>query len=177
MQIDPTRRHRATTLAAMALALLAIGAPEAMEATPFLIWNATASTPTGLYRVVPASALRVGDLVVSPAPPALAGLFAERGYLPRGVPLLKHIAALEGDHVCAEQGIVAINGNIVADTLLVDGRGRPLPAWRGCRTLAPGEVFLLNAEIRASLDGRYFGPVPLASIRGRAVPIWAMEAH
>jgi len=53
----------------------------------------------------------------------------------------------------------------------MDREGRPLPAWQGCRPLAPGEVFLLMANIPASFDGRYFGPIPRAAIIGRLVPL------
>ncbi len=53
-----------------------------------------------------------------------------------------------------------------------DSRGRPLPSWQGCRVIAVGEAFLMNARSADSLDGRYFGPLPAASIVGRAAPLW-----
>ncbi|MBV8103395.1 MAG: S26 family signal peptidase [Hyphomicrobiales bacterium] len=37
--------------------------------------------------------------------------------------------------------------------------------------IAADEVFLMNAAAD-SLDGRYFGPLPAASIIGRAAPLW-----
>jgi type IV secretory pathway protease TraF len=61
---------------------------------------------------------------------------------------------------------------IVAETLLIDRAGRPIPAWRGCPTLARDEVILLMADVPASFDGRYFGPTPSAAIIGRLVPLW-----
>ena len=61
------------------------------------------------------------------------------------VPVVKRVAALAGDLVCAESGIVIINHHVAAQTLRIDREGRPLPAWHGCRTLDPGEVFLLMA--------------------------------
>jgi type IV secretory pathway protease TraF len=33
----------------------------------------------------------------------------------------------------------------------------------------------MNWEVRDSLDGRYFGPMPAASVIGRAVPLWTDE--
>jgi len=36
---------------------------------------------------------------------------------------------------------------------------RPWPSWQGCRVIAVGEIFLMNGQVRDSLDGRYFGPV------------------
>ena len=56
-----------------------------------------------------------------------------------------------------------------------DRRGRLLPVWQGCRVVRSGEVFLMNWDEPASLDSRYFGPLPLATIVGRADPIWTFE--
>jgi type IV secretory pathway protease TraF len=33
----------------------------------------------------------------------------------------------------------------------------------------------MNAQVRDSLDGRYFGPISASSIIGRAVPLWTDE--
>jgi type IV secretory pathway protease TraF len=33
------------------------------------------------------------------------------------------------------------------------------------------EIFLMNPHEPASLDGRYFGPLPIASIAGLAAPL------
>ena len=56
-----------------------------------------------------------------------------------------------------------------------DRRGRALPVWQGCRTIAGGEVFLMNWDEPALLDGRYFGPIPTNAIVGHAVPLWTFE--
>ena len=65
-----------------------------------------------------------------------------------------------------------IDGVVRAEASERDHAGRPLPAWTGCREVAEGEVLLLNASEPASLDGRYFGPLPTSSIEGCASPIW-----
>jgi type IV secretory pathway protease TraF len=49
------------------------------------------------------------------------------------------------------------------------------PAWQGCDLLRDGEVFLMNRDEPASLDGRYFGPLPARSIVGWAEPLWIVE--
>jgi conjugative transfer signal peptidase TraF len=139
---------------------------------PLFVWNATASMPRGLYRVAVPGNLRVGDVVLFRPDPASAALFAERGYLPRGVPLLKPVAAIGGATVCEQDGRVAIDGHHVADALAFDGRDRPLAAWCGCRRLAADELFVLVPDIAASLDGRYYGPSPLDAVIGRAIPVW-----
>ena len=53
-----------------------------------------------------------------------------------------------------------------------DSRGRQLPSWQGCRVISNGEVFLMNWDTEDSMDGRYFGPLPLASVTARVEPIW-----
>src|SRR3546814_14005983 len=59
----------------------------------------------------------------------------------------------------------------MGDALEHDRRGRPLPIWTGCRLVADGELFLMNWQVRDSLDGRYFGPLPANSVIGRATPL------
>jgi len=96
----------------------------------------------------------------------------QRGYLPAGVPLVKRIAAMAGDTVCAQGDSIFIDGQSVAVRLSADGEGRPLPSWRGCRTLDQGEVFLLMEGVRTSFDGRYFGPTSISNIVGRLDALW-----
>ena len=143
------------------------------------MWNTTSSAPIGLYRVFPVGSapLSNGELVLARPDTASARLYAQRGYLPLGVPLLKRIAAVVGEVVCEHNGALSIDGRHVADALAVDGAGRSLVAWNGCRPLCNGEIFLLMADVPTSLDGRYFGPTPIASVIGRAVPLWTPPAR
>ena len=151
------------------VALIAAASP---AHRPLLIWNATSSVSVGLYRIVSADPLTVGNLVVVKTPPNLAPLFAERAYLPLGVPLVKPIAAMTGNKVCRHGRNVTIDGHVAAIALDRDHLGRKLPRWQGCRWLAAGETFLLATSRPDSLDSRYFGPVPVSSVIGRAVPLW-----
>ncbi|MDE2495167.1 MAG: S26 family signal peptidase, partial [Alphaproteobacteria bacterium] len=132
----------------------------------------SASAPIGFYRVLPVRPIRRGDLVLVRTPVSVRALAARRGYLPATVPLVKRIAALSGDTVCALHHVVRIDGQPGANQLIADHLGRPLPRWTGCHTLRPGEVFLLMAGVRDSFDSRYFGPVPTRTIIGRLVPLW-----
>jgi conjugative transfer signal peptidase TraF len=154
------------------VATLSIGFSSAFAPSPKLIWNASASAPIGFYAVLPKHPLKVGDFVVVTPPYALAAFFAARRYLPKGVPLLKHIAALPGQIVCRRGAVITIDGIAVASALTRDRAGRPLPNWQGCRAISANEIFLLNRDVRDSLDGRYFGPLPMASLIGRAKPLW-----
>ncbi len=135
-----------------------------------LLWNASASAPIGLYRINPFARPAVGDMVAVAPPSALARFMAERHYLPVGVPLLKHVAGRPGALICRRDASVTIDGRTVAVARTSDSHGRPLPVWRGCRLLRTGELFLLNAA-PDSLDGRYFGPLPVSGLIGRATPI------
>jgi len=148
-----------------------IGLVTLARPAPWLVWNASASAPIGLYRVLPGKPIR-GDLVLVRTPSSVRQLAAERGYLPQNVPLVKRVAALDGDTVCAANDVISVDGRVVGERLLHDRSGRPLPAWSGCRLLDDGEVFLLMEGVSDSFDGRYFGPVPTATIVGRLAPLW-----
>ena len=139
---------------------------------PKLIWNASASVPIGLYRVEPADTLKVADLVVVQPPGALEQFLADGGYLPRGVQLLKRIVGLPGQTVCRLGLAISVDGVPFGEARTDDRRGRRLPVWQGCVTLGDGQVFLLNSGSPDSLDGRYFGPLPVSSIIGSATPLW-----
>lgn len=138
---------------------------------PRLVWNASASAPLGLYRVYPNVLPARGDMVIAWAPKRYRRLAAERHYLPSNVPLVKRVAAVAGDRVCAAGGAILVDGSIVAHRLAADARGRPLPWWQGCRTLALGEYLLLT-DAPASFDGRYFGISHADQLVGRARPLW-----
>ena len=168
---------RVVILAMMAIAIAAVGSSRMSGARPLLVWNATASAPPGFYRIERPLRLRLGDLVLLKPDPASAALYAERRYLPRGVPLLKPIAAVAGMHVCEQDGRLAIDGRFVAIALPADGMHRSMTSWIGCRTLVANEIFALNPAVRTSLDGRYFGPSPIAAVLGRAIPLWTWGAR
>lgn len=142
-----------------------------------LLWNASASAPRGLYLLHPAMPLHGGELVAVAPPEPLARFAAVRGYLPIGVPLLKHIAALDGQTVCRFGRVARVDGSAVAIARERDSLGRPLPSWQGCRALRAGQVFLLNSAVPDSFDGRYFGVLPANAITARAEPLWTISEH
>ena len=158
------------TFVATVLLLATVGG-----ATPLYIWNASDSVPIGLYRVQPATRLAVTELVAVQPPDPLATFLDLNGYLPIRVPMLKRVLALPGQTVCRNGLTIAVDGIEVGDAHERDGRGRPLPAWHGCRVIAGGDVFVMNWQSADSLDGRYFGPLPASAIVGRAVPVWTDE--
>jgi conjugative transfer signal peptidase TraF len=118
------------------------------------------------------SAISGDDLVLARLPDVARRLAADRRYLPPDVPVLKHIAAVAGEIVCTGSGNVVINNRVAARGLSMDRVGRSLPAWHGCRPLTEGEIFLLNDNVVASFDGRYFGPISSSAVIGRLLPLW-----
>lgn len=160
-----------TTLAGTAL----IAAPVWSRPDIRFIWNASASVPVGLYRIVPATRIEVTDLAVVMPPAELTTFLDERGYLPRRLPLIKRVLALSGTTVCRSGAEIIAYGTTYGAARDRDTRGRPLPAWQGCRTLRDGEAFFMNRDSPDSFDSRYFGPLPLSTIVGRAIPLWTTD--
>lgn len=167
-----TRRRyvMATAIAASAFAAAFVAIAVA-DPLPRVIWNASASAPVGLYRIYPESDPPTRALVAVAPPERLSRWLSARGYLPEGVPLLKHVAARAGQRVCRFGAVVSVDARRVAIARVADSRGRPLPVWQGCRTLRSGELLLLNPAHPDSLDGRYFGPLPASAVIGRATPL------
>jgi conjugative transfer signal peptidase TraF len=137
-----------------------------------LLINATASEPYGLYRIRPRPAYTRGTLVLFPVPASVASLVSERGWLARGLPLLKGVGAIPGDRVCVSDDSVTVNGERVGPVFDRDSAGRPLPVIRGCETVGAGHFWPLSRYTEKSFDGRYMGALPLAVIIGEAAPVW-----
>jgi conjugative transfer signal peptidase TraF len=131
--------------------------------------------PIGLYRLRAASKLVVTELVAIQPPDPTATFLSERGYLPRGIPMLKRVLALPGQTVCRDRLTITVDNIALGDAHERDSRGRALPVWQGCHVVAEGEVFLMNWQSPDSFDGRYFGVLPATTIVGRAEPLWTDE--
>ena len=172
-RIGRARRRRPGACAALsALAIGALGTTIAVPPGPRLVWNASASAPVGLYRVMPNAPLATGDMVVAWLPAEARALAASRRYLPANVPAVKRVAAGPGVRVCALGETVFVGGRPVTRRLATDRIGRRLPWWEGCHVLGSGERFLLMSESAASFDGRYFGVSRASDIVGKASLLW-----
>jgi conjugative transfer signal peptidase TraF len=169
-------RRRRPYLIAAAIGIMILSAGVARDrltdSPPWIVWNASASAPVGLWRVHPGAPPKVGTMVLADTPMTVRRLAAERDYLPRSVPLIKRVAAGPRDTVCAVGSRISIDGRWVAARMRSDRRGRPLPWWTGCERLSAGRFLLLNAPPE-SFDSRYFGPVGRSAILGTVTPIWA----
>lgn len=169
------RRRRLAIAVLVGTAVLPLTLSLVRKPPILLVWNASASAPIGLYRLHPGKAVRRGDMVVAWTPEPGRTLAARRHYLPSNVPLVKRVAAVAGDRICALGSAVSINGRRVVVRRRSDAAGRPMPWWNGCRLLRSAEFFLLM-DSRWSFDGRYFGVTRSSEILGRAELLWAKPA-
>ena len=101
---------RAGLVLVMALATMGVGYPALTPMPIKLLWNASASAPIGLYTIDFDGPFDVTDLVAVDAPEPLAAFMAERGYLPRGVPLLKRVLGVSGQTVCRSNLTITVDG-------------------------------------------------------------------
>jgi conjugative transfer signal peptidase TraF len=165
-------RRRALAASACAVPIAALMATLLWPPRPLLLWNASASSPIGLYYVGSAEGVRAGDMVVAWPPQDARRLGAERRYIPYNVPLVKRVAAVAGDQVCAIGEVVFVNGQPLTRRSVSDPTGRPMPWWTGCEDVAQGDLFLLTPGVGQAFDGRYFGVTRKHQIVGRARLLW-----
>jgi signal peptidase I len=136
-----------------------------LKTKPPMILNETPSMAKGAYvRVGEVADLKRGDIIAMPMNSAAKNYLIKKLGYPKNTILIKRVAGLSGDFVCRHDGVVTINKRTVV-AALSDQQGNPLPAWNGCRTLSPNQVFLLG-DHSASFDSRYFGPVSRSELAG-----------
>lgn len=140
---------------------------------PILVWNTSASVPIGLYITLSRPA-RIGDYVLIRLSGAMQALAERRSYIGAKTPLLKRVAAMEGDRVCRRGRVVRIAGRRSVIASGFDRGGRQLPVWKGCHRLQSGQVFVLGTHSE-SFDSRYFGPLHVEQVIGTAIPVWKIR--
>jgi len=163
---------RGVIIYASALAVIVIAVSAAINPVPRLIWNASASVPIGYYSVQDVHQLEPSDLLVVQPPTSISDYMERRASVPKGVPLIKHVAALPGQTVCRHGFELSVDGMVIGRARFRDSHGRILPIWHGCQKLAENQIFFMNTAVPDSLDGRYFGTFDRKTIVGRAVPLW-----
>jgi conjugative transfer signal peptidase TraF len=166
------RRPRLALAALASIAALAALSSGVLRPRPLLVWNASPSSPVGLYRVGPSVDARRGAMALAWAPARARRLASKRGYLPFRVPLVKPVAAVAGDRVCAKGDRLFVNGRPAARRRARDPSGRRMPWWSGCLRLGRGELFLLSAGVADAFDGRYFGATRASEVIGAASLVW-----
>lgn len=171
-------QDRAIPLALSALGAGILWAGFVLKPAPRLLYNPSESAPIGWYKVEPLKIAKRGDLVASRLPGHAESLAATRGYLPADIPVIKTVWAVVGDRVCVDAGVLTVAGQPPLPLLGQDRSGRPLPVWtQGCTSLRLGEILLISNETPESFDSRYFGPVSLSHVIGRAVFLGDISWH
>jgi conjugative transfer signal peptidase TraF len=139
--------------------------------------NGSPSLPVGLYLV---TAHSDADLVEFCPKRPFAELAIARGYRDAGscpdggAPLMKPVVARTGDVVELSPDRIAVNGHPLPLTaaLKADTKGRPLTPWPpGRYGVGPDSVWVASSYNARSFDSRYFGPIPLSSIRAHVRPL------
>jgi len=128
--------------------------------------NISESYPRGVYKTIEKTTIEHGDFVMfCPKNGPLMQNALKRGYVLKGLceggfyPLLKKVAALEGDRVEVNQ-YVYINGVKQPKSKLhqYDPKGNPLPRTKENNITVPkGYMFLLSDYHELSFDSRYLG--------------------
>lgn len=166
---------------AIRLALL-FGASAAVSAVTLcefgFVFNFTHSAPFGIYRQAaePILATRKNSPYAFFCPdqrwPGLRNNPNTRrslGTCPDGyAALLKPVVAWPGDVVTASPAGVIVNGTPVPNSspLTRDSLGRELhPYPYGTYEVAQGQIWIVSSYSSRSFDSRYFGPVPLRTVR------------
>lgn len=141
---------------------------------PRITFNPSSSAPRGFYLIERSSTFNKGDYILVSLPELHEKWVVDRQYISPHTPLLKQIVGLGGDVICRKNQQIWINNRPVALALITDKLGRKLPVWSGCMTLKSHQFFALMPKTD-SLDSRYFGPLELKTIIGRAWPLWTWE--
>ena len=164
---------RFAPLATAVIASVALIAAPFAKSNPIIVWNASPSTPMGLY-VIEKRQPGLNEVAIL-RPPTWASIIADqRHYLPASALLLKPVAAGKGDIICRFGRHVFVNGKLRATALSHDKMKRPLPSWRGCSKLRSGHIFVLSKR-KDSFDSRYFGLVDARQVLGTGGLIFSVR--
>jgi conjugative transfer signal peptidase TraF len=94
--------------------------------------------------------------------------------------LLKPVVAWPGDAVTTSPAGVVVNGTPVPNSapLMRDSLGRELhPYPYGKHQVLAGQIWVVSSYSAKSFDSRYFGPVPLNSVREWVRPLITEPDH
>jgi conjugative transfer signal peptidase TraF len=173
---------------------LLLGAGAAVSAVAFgefgFVFNFTHSAPLGIYRPVasPAGPLRGNSPYAFFCPDQRWPGFKNNpnarrslGTCPDGyAALLKPVVAWPGDTVTTSPAGIAVNGMPVLNSapLTRDSLDRQLhPFPYGTYQVLSGQIWVVSSYSSKSFDSRYFGPVPLKTVREWVRPLITEQYH
>lgn len=138
--------------------------------------NIFGSGPVGVWQKKDFTEIERGMLITfcPPSTPAIKSLVAMRPTIQGDCPdtgsieFIKAVGAVEGDTVTLRNGEnVLINGHAMPNTV-----ASPVIAFPpGEYKVNPGEVWAFSTYHEQSYDSRYYGPVPVERITGKAEPV------
>ena len=103
-----------------------------------------------------------GDVVVFKRPPGEEAAAIKD--------LIKRVIGLPGDTVSAQDGRLYLNGKALSEPYLADGTRTVMDQ---SVTVPAGHVFVMGDNRTQSRDSRFFGPIKISSIIGKAfVRVW-----
>lgn len=142
--------------------------------------NTTRSIPVGFYRVTGEPVEKSSYVIFCPPPTQVFDTAKERGYIGAGFcpggygDMMKRVVAANGDEVAIANDGVRVNGTLLPFSMpqTVDKAGRLLPRLpTNHYTLGATQLLLMSDVSGTSFDGRYFGPIDRAQIKGVIRPI------
>jgi signal peptidase I len=114
-----------------------------------------------------------GDIVVLTPPPNAGS---------DGVPFIKRVIGLPGDHVELKDGTVVVNGTALVEPYLFTAGGvrqatDPAPGGASDWLVPQGELLVMGDHRQVSDDSRSFGPIAISQVIGRAwLRYWPFDA-
>ncbi len=138
----------------------------------------TPSFPLGLYKQY-SSAPKKGDLIIVCLPQSIATHAKDSEYLSFGIcpgsvkPLMKKLVGTQGDTIDISSAGVRVNGVLIPNTapLGFDHNGQRLERAAG-GVLKENQIFVVSDYNPHSWDGRYFGAIDSAGIKGVVKPVF-----
>lgn len=99
-----------------------------------------------------------------------------------GVPFIKRVIGLPGDHVQLKDGTVYVNGTALDEPYVFSDNGvrqttDPTPGGLSEWLIPQGQIFVMGDHRQDSADSRVFGPVDVSQVIGRAwLRYWPINA-
>lgn len=133
-----------------------------------LIYNYTASLPTGWYWLEDTDRISRGDIVLCDAEQDIMQLALQRKWIKKDTHFLKYVYGIPGDIYEIRANRYIVNGEDKGEIKRIDTEGRPMPLLTDGKYTVPDGYLLIGTEAENSFDSRYYGPVSLKNVYKKA---------